>query len=393
VARSITTGGVRVLYGVYFAFAGVFSPYLSLWLGARGLSVTEMAWLLAVPHATRVFGSPCWGWLADRSGRRVIWLRWSAVVGLMTVAALPWFHNVWALAGLLLVLNIQLTAWMPIGETLALECARGDLARYGRIRLWGSVGFVAMVLCGGVALDALGIRGFPLVLALLMLALAAVAFGLPDAPAQRIVRSTVSLGARLRDPKVLGFFGSAFMMVLAHSALYGFLSLFLEHRGYSRLAIGAIWGLGIVAEIMMFMVQRRCFERWSAMVLLHAAFAAAVLRFASLGVFDGALWVLIFAQCLHALTFALHHSASMALLHAWFEPAQQARAQALYIVIAYGVGASVGGVMAGYLWEHWAPSAIFWGACASACLGWCVLYGLGRASLRHARAHHAGSSN
>jgi MFS transporter, PPP family, 3-phenylpropionic acid transporter len=346
--RSIGTGGVRALYAAYFAFVGLFSPYLSLWFDSRGLSIAEIAVLLTLPQVLRIVAPPFWGWLADRGGRRVALLRTSAVLALGVLLLFPLASRPLEYAVVMLALCFLTAAQMPIGEAIALDLARGDAGRYGRMRLWGSVGFIATVLAGGPLLDAFVVRE-------------------PSAPAPRA--GGVPIGERLREPAVLAFLASAFLMIFAHAALYSFFSLYLERQGWGTSAIGAIWGIGVVAEILLFMLQRRLFERASAMRLLAASFVVCAVRFAMIGASGGALWVLVWAQLMHAVTFGLHHSASMAVLHRWFEPAQQARAQAAFIVVAYGFGGSLGGLAAGWLWTEVSPAATFYGAAAAGLLG------------------------
>jgi MFS family permease len=84
--KAIGTGSVRALYAAYFAFVGLFSPYLSLWFDSRGLSIGEIAVLLSLPQVLRIFAPPFWGWLADRGGHRVALLRISAVAALLVRA-------------------------------------------------------------------------------------------------------------------------------------------------------------------------------------------------------------------------------------------------------------------------------------------------------------------
>jgi PPP family 3-phenylpropionic acid transporter len=193
-----------------------------------------------------------------------------------------------------------------------------------------------------------------------------------DAPAARAVaRARVPLGHRLREPAVMAFLVSAFLMVCAHGALYAFWSLYLERQGYSRTAIGVIWAVGVLAEIALFAWQRRLFQRFDAMRLLQMSFIVCALRFAVVGTIDAMpLWCVIATQLLHAITFGVHHSASMAVLHRWFEPSQQAQAQAAYIVVAWGMGGGVGGSLAAWLWSQISPGAAFLGAALTALLGW-----------------------
>jgi PPP family 3-phenylpropionic acid transporter len=366
----IGTGGVRALYAAYFAFVGLFSPYLSLWFDSRGLSIGEIAVLLSLPQVLRIVAPPFWGWLADRGGHRVALLRISAVAALVVLLFFPFATRPFEYALVMLVLCFLTAAQMPIGEAIALDLARGDAGRYGRMRLWGSVGFIATVLAGGPLLEALGLAALPWLLAAAMAVLVAVTFTVPEPAAPPPARAgAVPIAERLREPAVLAFLVSAFLMIFAHAALYAFFSLFLERQGWGTTAIGAIWGIGVVAEILLFMLQRRFFERASAMRLLAASFLVCGVRFAMIGASEGALWVLVWAQMMHAVTFGLHHSASMAVLHRWFEPAQQARAQASFIVVAYGLGGSLGGLAAGWLWTEVSPAATFYGAAAAGFAG------------------------
>src|SRR5690606_29412653 len=139
----------------------------------------------------------------------------------------------------------------------------------------------------------------------------------------------ISIAERLAERGVQAFFASAFLMMFAHAALYAFFSLFLVELGYSKTAIGLLWALGVLAEIAVFWFQRGLFQRYSALRLLDASLLAAALRFTMIGLSAAWLPALLLAQLLHALTFGVHHSASIATLQHWFDPSQQARAQAL----------------------------------------------------------------
>jgi PPP family 3-phenylpropionic acid transporter len=366
----VGSAGVRALFFAYFAFVGIFSPYLSLWFDARGLSITEIAILMVLPQLLRIVAPPFWGGLADRAGRRVGLLRAAAFSALGVLLLFPLADRFGHYAALMLVLCFLTAAHMPIGEAIALDRARGDAGRYGRIRLWGSIGFILSVVAGGPLLEVFGLAALPWLMAGAMGLLAVVTLTLPEQRVLRSHRESGTIARRLREPAVAAFLASAFLMVVAHAALYAFFSLFLERHGYGTTAIGLIWGIGVVAEIVLFSGQRRLFDRFSAMVLLAASFAVCALRFAMIGVSGGALWVIVAAQLMHAVTFGLHHSASMAVMHRWFPAAEQARAQAAFIVVAYGFGGTAGGVMAGALWEHIAPQAAFIGAALAGLFGW-----------------------
>ncbi|HVL56187.1 MAG TPA: MFS transporter, partial [Burkholderiaceae bacterium] len=158
-------GGVRALFLTYFAFIGALSPYAALYFAARGLSIVEIGVLMSLPQALRIFAPAFWAWLADRSGKRVVLLRVSAAVAVATMLLFPAAASAPGFAALMLVLFFATAAQLPIAEAMALHVARGDAGRYGRLRLWGSIGFIGAVLLLGPLLDRWGVVTLPWLLA------------------------------------------------------------------------------------------------------------------------------------------------------------------------------------------------------------------------------------
>lgn len=364
------------LFAAYFAYVGVTSPYLPLWLADRGLTVAQIGALMALPQFLRIVGPPAWGWAAHRLAGEATLLRAAATASTVAAALLAAAGGFWTLAALALLLNFSTSGINPITEAVALRAVAGDAGRYGRIRLWGSVGFVAAVAAAGPLLDAVGVAWLPACMAAALASLAAVAWRLPaSGQPPRARASAGGVLRRLREPAVAAFFASCLAMQLAHAALYVFYSLYLERLGWSRGAIGAMWTLGVLAEIALFAGQRRLFERFAPPALLSACFLVTAGRFATIAVAGDrpgpwSVALLVLAQLLHAVSFGLHQSASMAMLHRWFGGPLQARAQAFYVVVSYGLGASIGGLIAARAWQAAGPAAAFWVASAMALAGW-----------------------
>jgi MFS transporter, PPP family, 3-phenylpropionic acid transporter len=344
-----------------------------LYLAGQGHSIERIGVLMALPQVVRIFAPPFWGWLADRTRRYGLLLRVSAVANLLLMAAMPGVVD--SYAGIFVLLSLLYFAGAaqgPIAEANALSIAGSDSGRYGKIRLWGSIGFLLAVLLIGPILDGLGTHRLPQVLVVISVLLLAVIFVLPEPTAAPNHASIGKIRDRLREPAIALFFASAFLMMFAHAALYAFFSLYLERFGYSKTTIGLIWSIGVVAEIGLFRVQRRLFERFGAAWLLGASLLVSMIRFALIAVSGGGLLLLLSTQLLHAVTFGVHHSACMAYLQRWFGAQQQARAQALFVTVAYGLGGTCGGLMASLLWTKISPEAAFWGASVASLLAWLV---------------------
>lgn len=369
---------VKALFFAYFGLIGAYSPYLSLYYAAVGLSIAQIGVLAAVPQLTRIVGPSFWGWLSDRVHRRVTLLRVSSAMALALTASVALTGgNYSVLLVLIALFSFSTAAQMPIAEAMAVAATGGDAGRYGRLRVWGSIGFTIALVGAGPLLDRIGVARLPWVMVALTALLLMVAWRMPEPPAPP-KRSQVAVWRRLGDPLIAAFFVANFLMMFAHAALYGFYSLYLDGFGWSKSAIGLTWTIGVVAEIVVFRVQHLIFGRFTALGLLGFSVAIAALRFALLAWAEDALPGVIVGQLLHAITFGVHHSAVMALIHRWFEPGQQGRAQALYVTIGYGLGGSCGGLAASWLWQHVGPGAAFHGASVAAGVGWLAVLVCGR---------------
>jgi len=347
-------------YFTYFAYAGALQPYFALYLESLGLGAAQIALVLAMPQVARIFAPAFWGWVADRAQchRAIVVLSAAALV--VGYGVLFWVEQAPAIAAVMLALSVVSAGAMPIVDSLALSTLGAQSGRYGMVRLWGSVSFIVAVLLTGVWLDRAPRASLLVIVWLLALAALAAACVLPA----RAPRAETSAGAgrlwtMLRQPGVLALLGAGFCMVVAHSALYAFYSIHLAHAGYSKSAIGVLWTLGVVAEIAVFVTLPRLLRRFSLRALLLGSFLAAGLRFVVIGwAVD---WVLLIAaaQLLHAATFGVYHAASVALIHRHFTGAHQARGQALYASVSYGLGGVAGTLLAGWSWAALGPGWTF----------------------------------
>ncbi len=363
----------------YFAHIGFFNPYLPLWLKDLGFGLLAISILTSVQSATRVFAPYGWGWLSDHTGQRVRLLRYGATAALLISAGL-WFDlGGLALFAVLLLMFAHTSGMMPMSEAvLAQHVSRDgafDARRYGRVRVWGSLGFLVTVLLAGAWFDAFGLDSFPAWTALTLAAVALSAWCLPDVreaahkdtPRERV-------WPVLRQPRMRWFFAAAAFHVMAHIFVYIFLSLHLDALGYPKTVIGLMWAFSVAIEIGWFVTQGRWLPRLSLPGWLVLAAALMALRMA-LTAGAAQVWPLLaLAQALHAITFAAHHTVCIAWISEHFPGRLRGRGQALYSVLGYGVPGVLGGVAGGALSSRLGLASVFWlaTACAVVALG-CAL--------------------
>jgi PPP family 3-phenylpropionic acid transporter len=364
---------LSAFFATYFATVGVFAPYFPLYLQARGLSALDIGIVLAMMQGMRAVGPNLWGYLADRSAERRRILRWTAVAACLAFVPILLPGGFALVFAVMFAVSLFLTAQIPVAEAITASHLQADAqsaTRYGRLRVWGSAGFIAVVLAAGALFDAVGVQWQPVVGLALLAACGWAAFMVRDAAVPEPAQAKVSIRARLRQARVQWFFLSVALMVFAHGALYTYFSLYLALLGYSKALIGLFWVVGVLAEIVFFFTQGRLFARFGVFRLLAASFVLAAVRFALVAQFAHVWALLLLAQLLHAASFAVHHSATILTIQQWFPGSAAARGQALYISIGYGIGGSAGALVAAALWTTVGPSAAFLASSAAAVAGW-----------------------
>lgn len=359
-----------LFFFAYYGYVGVFSPYASLYFADKNISATQIGILMSMMQVMRIFGPNVWGWVADHTRRRVLVLRLTSLAAACVFTGMFWGESFAYFFALLILLNLFTSAQGPLSEAQMLSAMRGDLTHYGRLRLWGSVGFIFAVMVSGQLLDTFGIALMPTIALLLLLLVVVAAVGMHEEVQQVHPHAVPSVRALLKQREVMAFFASTFLMVAAHAALYVYYSLYLAQIGYSKTVIGLMWSLGVIAEILFFYWQAPIFRRYGVRFLMLMSLGIAVIRFALIGLGAESLALLLFAQVLHAATFGVHHSASVATLQRWFAGPLQARGQALYISVSYGLGGSLGGLLFSASWDKFGATSVYILASGMCVLGW-----------------------
>jgi PPP family 3-phenylpropionic acid transporter len=367
---------LALFYAAVFFLVGIQLPFWPVWLAGRGLSPSEIGLVLATALWLKVFSNPLAGLLADRSGKRravMIGLGAANLAGfLLFVPA----YGFWSLLAINALTTATFSALMPLGDNLTLAIAQEQRLDYGRIRVWGSISFIAAALGAGAVLSS---RPSEMVLAILIGAAGLNLLACAQLPPHEFGGARAPghvWRALLIDRRQLLFLAAASAIQASHSVYYAFGTLHWKALGYSGETIGVLWSEGVIAEIVLFAFGAKLVAALGPSRLLVLAGVAGMVRwgFAAEAV---ALPALLVLQILHALTFGAAHLAAMHFLSRALPPALSATGQSLYSATVSGVG--FGLVMAGTGTLYAAFGAQAYLAMAGlAALGALAGWGLGR---------------
>ena len=356
-------------YFFYFAVLGALVPYWGLFLRERGFDAVAIGELMAILMATKVVAPYIWGWLGDHLGHRMQIVRLASLVSVIVFLGMYWAEGFWAIALVMTLYSFFWNASLPQFEVVTFTYLKERVARYARIRVWGSIGFIVTVVLLGVLVERLGPEVvLPAVLSIFV-AIWLSTLLVRDPDPEPHPHSQPPLAAILRRPAIIGFFVAVFLMQVSHGPYYAFYSIYMKDHGYSESLIGQMWALGVLAEVGLFVIMHHLLERFGARRVLIASLLLAALRWLLIGQFADSITLLLVAQLLHAATFGTFHAAGIHLVYHYFRGRHQGRGQALYSSLSFGAGGAVGSLVSGYAWQGMGPQFSFSAAALVAALG------------------------
>ncbi len=348
---------LAVLYFFYFASLGIYLPYWAPYLSELGFDATEIGELLAIALGTKLFAPYIWGWIADRTAHRLRMLRIAAFLAVVFYALLLLRDDYAWLAAALFFFSFFWNALLPQLESITMDSLGHVSRHYSKIRLWGSVGFIVCAMGSAPVVAHFGLHVVPYLILIVLIAMWLVSLRSID---RRVPPSSPApILRRLLRPEVLYLMALCFLVQLTHSPYYGFFSIYMRDSGYSEIAIGQFWALGVVAEVGIFMLVPGFLAKWKASALLSFSMAITALRWLLIALFPQQLPVILFAQTLHAVTFGVYHAAAIHLIDRWFPGNLHGRGQALYSCVSFGLGGALGSLLAGRLWDVLGGADVF----------------------------------
>lgn len=359
---------LAAFYFLLFAYLGVFLPWLPPLLARRGLDAAAIGLALATVQVSRALLPPLWGLLADRLSRKRSLLAIAAFAAGACLIALSIPGPNGLIFAWLFLHGFFLVPLFPLAETLTMGALGRRPQRYGRIRLWGSVGFLVTSFGLGLVVDLQGwspallpwLMGLPLVLAGV---LALILPETPEAPAASPRPAKRSLPWRWLLPVLV----AAGLGQGSHGPYYAFFTLQMEGRGVSASVIGALWAWGVVAEVVLMALSGLLIRRTSLAGVFRLALLLGGLRWA-LYALDPPLAVVAAGQTLHGASFALLHISTIRLVDRFTPPGRKAFGQTLVSACAYGLAIGLGTFLSGQFVSRVGFSGLYAGAAAASAL-------------------------
>lgn len=364
--RHHTVWTLRAFYLFYYASLGTMLPYLSLLFAARGLSTVVIGGLLAINPLAGAIIPPIWGRFADRSGRTVRLLRWQVAMLPILVFLLFMAHTTMVVLIVLILLAIFLSAVAPLADHLTLEHASHMQIDYGRVRVFGSIGFsaaniVVMLFLRFNSVNHLDWLYIPIVFCVFVLT-----WRLQDAKSSLSLAENAPLKntSESRSAQKLSslrsltiFYIATFIAALTVSIYTPFFPLFARGVGLPETLVPLAFTLSSGSELLTMPYASKIYRRIGPMSMLALATLAYAIRWTVVGV-SGAAWPTLVIQITHGISFGLWYTGTVMYLRDAVPKRFRATGQTLFAA-TNGTGSVLGTSVGGAMFSALSPRGFF----------------------------------
>ena len=361
-------------YFFYFASIGVLIPYWGLYLKSLDFTAAAIGSMMAIIMATKIISPNVWGWIADHTGKRMAIVRLGGLLSIIAFAGVFISQEYWWLVSVMMLFSFFWNATLPQFEATTFSHLGEQTHRYSAVRLWGSVGFIVAVWVIGQGLEGEKITLLPLIMMGLFISIWASSLVVPEEAAGHLHLSDEPLRKVLKRPAVVALLVVCFLMQMGHGPYYTFYSIYMQDFGYSLSAIGYLWALSVLAEVLIFMRMHKLVPRFGLKNLLIVSLLLASSRWLIIALFPLNLPVMIFAQVLHAASFGVYHAVAIQFIHQYFVAQHQGKGQALYSSTSFGAGGAIGSLYAAYTWDSLGTTPTFFIASAVSLIAAFIAY-------------------
>jgi len=365
------------LYFLYYAAASCLAPFLSLYYVSRGLSGTQSGILLSLPAVAVMFGAGFWGTVADRTNRHRLVFQLSMIGTIIAALLLPYARGFLGMGLIVLVYAVTLSGLSPLLDAMVLNSLGQERHRYGRVRLWGSIGWGVAGAAIGALVDVHGLTvvfaGYAVILSLGV----GVSVLFPRQPAPSSSRLTEHLTALLGRPRFVGLLAAVVLQGTMLGVLTNYLFVRLKELGASGLILGLSLTVATLSEIVFYLLSPMLIRRFGTRRVLYAAILIMAVRLFLYVPLRTPAFALVI-QLLHGPSFSMFQAASVGAAHELSPAGSASTAQGVMTAANFGLGGMIGAFGGGVLLQTGGTATLFAATSILALAGFSALVVSGR---------------
>ena len=243
-------------------------------------------------------------------------------------------HNFYLLLISFFILGASFAVLFPYIEAIAIEKLS---TKYGKVRVMGSIGFMLY----GIIFSYIKINHLiNFIILMFLTALSAMYF-----KEDKTIKKREGKINFLKDYK---FWLGVIFLQISFGGFYNFFTIYLINHGIDKKYVGWLWGIGVMAEIIVFLIGHRFLHKLNPIKWMKTSILLTSIRWLMLWLFANSLLCISASQLIHAFSFAIFHTSALLYINKKYE--NKTLAQQFYAGIGYGLAAFLGSVISGFLY-------------------------------------------
>jgi MFS transporter, PPP family, 3-phenylpropionic acid transporter len=370
-------------YFAYFAASGTFFPFLNAYYQDAGIPIYQIGILAGLPTLIIVFASPLWSLLADTYQIHGRLLPAVMLLNLPFAFLITRTGDFLPLAILTVFYAVTGAPIIAMGDNAVMQRLGDQRYEYGKLRVWGAVGYGLSAWYGGWLIEHFGL-GVAIFIFLTMMSLGAYVATHLYSGTPKSAAPIKGQGFPLRrslelfstDTRWYGFLIATFTAGLGFSSINNYLVLHIRDLGAGEGLYGFSITMAGISELPIFFFSALLLKRFSPRGLLAISFSVLALRLLLTSLLRDPSLVLV-VQLFHGLSFSALWSAGVNYANEIAPPGLGTSAQALFGTTLFGLAGSIGAVSGGWVYQNWSGMAVFQMAAAAVVIGWVIFALLG----------------
>jgi PPP family 3-phenylpropionic acid transporter len=333
---------ISLFFFFYFSIIGVWVIFLPKMLHDLGYSSTQIGIIFSIPPLMR-FLTPFFFLKLFTLTQKVLHITLIMMILSVPLLYISIENFIWfAIANIFFGVSFGLT--LPYIESYALTVLQKD--KFGRSRLFGSIGFTLVALVLARVFDTqMGLHF--IAVSVVLSSFFAYIISLDDEHFHNEIKEKKD-GFDLKNH--IPLWVSIFLMQVGFGAFYSFFTIYENEHGISLEVISYLWSFGVLCEIILFYFQEHIIKFDLLKIIKFTIFMTAI-RWLILYLFPSSLTLAYLSQSFHALSFALYHTATLSYLYKLYS--DKKLAAQFYYGFGFGLGGFVGSLVAGYFYGEY----------------------------------------
>lgn len=349
---------LKLLIFHFHASNTIIISFLPLYLKYKGLTGTEIGWVLAIGPFASIISQPFWGFLSDKykTVKRMLIL---TTIGMLIMSVI--FFQMNSLITLLIFGAIFYFFSSPVGalsDSLAQRRAQISKISFGSIRMWGSIGFAFSSLVVGEFLNKMGIQYLIWPYILFGAIILIITFTITDVKTDSSPVQLADFRRLLKNKPFIFFLFFMMFITIAHRANDSFIGIYITELGGSEGLVGIAWFVGVVSEAVVLAFAGFWFRKFHPVIFIIIASILYCIRWFLYGTATSP-YVIISLQVMHGLTFGTFYLAAFDYVTRIIPNVLQSTGHLIFYSVMFGVSGIIGSMAGGTIIEIYGGQILY----------------------------------